>query len=150
MKFKFPLQKVMQHRKTLEDLAQKDFQLAQAELKRQLEILQQMHDSVSQARDAAFRQQSDGGKASAALTQVHDFLRGQDIRIERQKGKVKECESLVENLREILRQKAIDYKIIEELREKRLKEWKIDKNKREQKRADDISLMRFRRGDAGK
>lgn len=150
MKFKFPLQKVMQHRKTLEDLAQRDFQQAQAELNHQLEILQQMQDSVLQARDAAFRQQSEGGRAGPVLTQVHEFLKGQDIRIERQRTRIQECESLVENLREILRQKAIDYKIIEELREKRFKEFKIERNKRDQKRADDISLMRFRRGDSEK
>jgi len=150
MKFKFPLQKVMQHRKTLEDLAQRDFQEAQAELNRQIEILKQMEGSVLQAREAAFRQQSEGGKASPALTQVHEFLGGQDIRMDRQKAKIKECESLVENLREILRQKVIDYKIIEELREKRLKEFKVERNKREQKLADDNSLMRYRRGDVGK
>jgi flagellar FliJ protein len=150
MKFRFPLQKVLQHRKVLEDLAQRDFQQAQAELNLQIDKLNQMQEAVAQARDAAFRQQSDGGKASPALTQVDEFLKGQDIRMERQKQKIQECESLVENLREILRQKAIDYKIIEELKDRRLKEFKVEQQKREQKRSDDISLMRHQRGNAEK
>ncbi|MEZ0392295.1 MAG: flagellar export protein FliJ [Pseudobdellovibrionaceae bacterium] len=150
MKFQFPLQKVLQHRKVLEDLAQRDFQEALAELNLQLQKLNQMEEAVLLAREEAFRRQSEGGKTSSSLTQVDDFLKGQDIRIARQKERIKECESLVENLREILRQKAIDYKIIEELKTRRLKEFKVEQKKREQKRLDDISLMRFRRGDVEK
>jgi flagellar FliJ protein len=150
MKFKFPLEKVMQHRKILEDLAQREFQEAQAELNVQLQKLEEMQQAVIEARDQAFRRQSEGGKTSPALIQVDDFLKGQDIRMDRQKERIKECESLVEKLREILRQKAIDYKIIEELKEKQFKEFKIEQRKREQKIADDMSIMRYRREDAGK
>lgn len=150
MKFKFPLQKVMQHRKVLEDLAQKDFEEAVSELNAQKEKLAEMEKSVSDARAAAFRLQSEGGKASPGLVQTDEFIKGQDIRMERQKERIRECESLVENLREILRQKAIDYKIIEELREKRFKEFKIERSKLEQKRTDDLNLMRFGRGEAKK
>ena len=150
MKFKFPLQKVLQHRKILEDLAQKDFQEAQAALNLETQKLQDMKDAVIAARDQAFRRQSEGGKASPDLSMVHEFIKGQDIRMERQKERIQECERLVENLREILRQKAIDCKIIEELKEKQFKEYKIERRKREQKITDDMNLMRFRREDAGK
>ncbi|MGZ5278303.1 MAG: flagellar export protein FliJ [Pseudobdellovibrionaceae bacterium] len=147
MKFKFSLQKVLQHRKILEDLAQREFQEAMAELNKQLLKMNEMKEAVAAARDQAFRRQSEGGKTSPALVQVDDFIRGQDIRMESQKKKIIECESLVENLREILRQKAIDYKIIEELKEKQFKDYKIERRKREQKVVDDINLMRFGRED---
>jgi flagellar FliJ protein len=150
MKFRFPLQKVMQHRKTLEDLAQGNFHEALAELHKQEYILNEMLDAVKSARDAAFQSQSGGGQASSTLVQVDEFLKGQDIRIGRQREKIKECESLVENLREILREKAIDYKIIEGLRDRRLEEHKVEQNKREQKMTDDMNLMRFRREESGK
>jgi flagellar FliJ protein len=150
MKFKFPLQKVMQHRKVLEDLAQRDFQEAHSELLKHQEILNGLLEAVTNARNTAFHHQSEGGKASPVLVQVHDFLKGQDIRIERQKERVKECESRVENLREILRQQAIDYKIIEELKDRQLVDFKIDQRKLEQKRSDDLNLMRFRREDTKK
>ncbi len=149
-RFKFPLQKVMQHRKTLEGLAQTQFQLAMSELNLQTQILLAMENLKVEARDQAFRQQSEGGKASPALVQVFEFLKGQDIRIEKQKIKIKECESRVENLREILRQKAIEYKIIEGLRERQEKVFKTERRKKEQKQVDEMNVMRFRREDTGK
>jgi flagellar FliJ protein len=148
MKFKFPLEKVMQHRKMLEDLAQRDFQEAQNHLVEQQEKLRQMQSAAEEARSGAFRRQTEGGKASSALIQVDEFLKGQDIRIERQRERIKKCESLVENLREILREKAIEYKIIEELRDRRFQEFKIERRKIEQKRTDDLNLMRFRKEDS--
>lgn len=143
-KFRFPLQKVMQHRKTLENLAQKDFEVAQSELNAQIAILEEMDSAKTVAREQAFRRQSEGGTASPALVQVAEFLKGQDIRMERQREKIKECESLVENLREILRQKAIDYKIIEGLKDRKKQEFKLDQKKREQKLVDEMNVMRFR------
>lgn len=149
-KFRFGLQKVMQHRKTVEDLAQRDFQEAQAELHRQNEILVGMYQAIEEARKVAFTKQTMGGTAISALSQVHDFVKGQDVRIERQKAKIQECESLVENLREILRKAAMDYKIIEGLRDKRKDEFKKKVSVKEQKLTDDLNLMRFRRGDIEK
>ena len=146
-KFKFGLQKVMQHRKAVEDLAQRDFQEAQAELHRQNEILIGMYQAIEEARKVAFTKQTMGGTAISALSQVHDFVKGQDVRIERQKAKIQECESLVENLREILRKAAMDYKIIEGLRDKRKDEFKKKVSVKEQKLTDDLNLMRFRRGE---
>ncbi len=150
MKFKFPLEKVMQHRKVLEELAQKDFEEAQSELLAQKTKLQDMQDAVVRSREEAFRRQSEGGKASPVLVQSDEFIKGQDIRMERQREKIRECESLVENLREILRQKAIDYKIIEEFKERRFQEYKVERRKLEQKRVDDLNIMRFRREDSKK
>ncbi len=144
-KFKFPLQKVMQHRKTVEDLAQRDFEEAMSEYNRQLNKLEQMEQAKKDARLHAFGDQYKAGKASPGLIQVGDFLKGQDIRIEKQKERIKECESLVEKLREILRQRAIEYKIIEELKDRQRKEFKIEQNKKEQKRVDESNVMRFRR-----
>jgi len=116
MKFKFKLDKVLNHRKNLEDVAQRDFQEAQANLNFEIQKLSQMQEAVRMARLEAFKFQSDGGKSSSHLNQVHDYMVGQDLRMERQKEKIKENENLVENLREILRAKAIDCKIITELK----------------------------------
>ena len=119
MKFKFKLDKVLNHRKNLEDVAQRDFQEAQANLNFEIQKLSQMQEAVRMARLGAFKFQSDGGKSSSHLNQVHDYMVGQDLRMERQKEKIKENENLVENLREILRAKAIDCKIITELKRSR-------------------------------
>lgn len=149
-KFRFPLQKVMQHRKTVEELAQRDYQEALAQLNIENEKLEKMQNQIVMARESSFARETEGGRAAPALSQVHDFIKGQDIRIERQKERIKECQSLVENLQEILRQKAIEYKMIESLKDRRLEKFKVEQRKIEQKRMDDTSLMRFRREETKK
>src|SRR5690606_19615561 len=99
MKFKFPLQKVMEHRKILEGLAQKDFQEALAELNREQEILHKYLDQKSSAYDRAFEQQhAKSGRTSEELQNIHEFLEGLKTKIERQRAKIQDCENLVESL----------------------------------------------------
>ncbi len=148
MKFKFPFENVLKHRKILEDLAQRDFQESLAVLNEEIQKLEKMKEEVHQARITAFERQSHGGSAAPALSQVHDFLKGQDVRIERQQNKVQEFQKGVENLREILRQKAIDYKIIESLKDTKRAEFKKESNAKEQKISDEVGTMRFLREQA--
>jgi flagellar FliJ protein len=148
MKFRFNLEKVLQHRQILEDLAQKDFQEAQANLNNEIAKLDKMNQDVIDARDEAYRLQSEGGVKTPALSQIDEFIRGQDFRKERQHEKIKECERLVESYREILRQRAIDTKIMKELKEKKRMEFVAEQKKREQKFIDEMNVMRFKKEDA--
>ena len=144
MKFKFKLDKVLRHRKILEDLAQKDFQEAMAELNKQNEILEQLRQAKADARARSYAQQSQtGGQVLESLKQIHDFIVLQDIRIEKQLQKIEECEKVVESRREILRQKAIDTKIIKKLEEKKKQQFTEEQQRLEQKEMDDNSNMRF-------
>lgn len=145
MKFRFPFQNVLAYRKTIENIAQKDFQEAVAEMNRQKQILSDMQEQVAIARENAFEKQVQGGSTAApALSQVHEFLKGQDIRMSRQQAKIQECENRVEELREILRLKAIDYKIIEGLRDKKKEEFTLAESRLDQKRTDEMNVMRFK------
>lgn len=146
MKFKFQFQNVLKHRKVLEDLAQREFQEEQALYLAEVAKLERLHQEVRDAHQKAFETQVRGGSAGPALSQVHEFLKLQDVRIERQQKKVQEFESRVEKLREILQQKAIDYKMIESLKERKKEEFRKESNQKEQKVADDLSTMRFLRG----
>lgn len=143
--FKFPLQTVMDYRKTLENLAQRDFQEALGELYQAKGKLTDMFDQKTQAREQAFQTQIAGGTSGPALNQVDEFMKGQDLRIDLQQAKIQEIEKRVEKLQEILRAKAIDYKIIEKLKERQKELFRIEKNKHEQKQTDEINVMRFRR-----
>ncbi|GIL17633.1 MAG: hypothetical protein BroJett040_13840 [Oligoflexia bacterium] len=149
MKFKFSFQNVLKHRKILEDLAQRDFQEAQSRLYEEKNRLEKMKEEIYLARERAFAKTQEGGKTSPFLSQAYDFMSGQDIRIENQQIKIQECEKIVEELREILRQKAIDYKIIEGLRDKKKEEFATEQRKLEQKKADDLNMMRFRPDNTG-
>lgn len=144
MKFNFRFESVLKHRKVLEDLAQREFQEVNSRLQNEIQKLHEMHEASSKAQSVAFQRQSAGGQAGPALSQVNEFLKGQDIRIERQRLKVQEIEKQVEEMREILRQKAIDYKIIESLKEKKKEDFKKEAAKKEQKVTDDIASMRTR------
>jgi flagellar FliJ protein len=71
-------------------------------------------------------------------------LKGQDIRIQRQRQNVQAAEKLVEEKREVLRQAALEYKIMEKMREKKFEEYKQDRLAREQKEMDEQNILRFK------
>ncbi len=144
MKFKFNLQKVLDHRQTLVDLAQKEFSEAMQILtkaKNELRALdQQEFDARMQTRDWL-----DSGDPSTALRlqQIHQFLILQALRIEIKKKEIQKLEKGVEEKREILREKAIDHKILERLKEKRKTQFEFERNKKEQKDIDEVNVLRF-------
>lgn len=142
-KFRFPLQKVLQHRKIQEDLAQAEFLQAQAELNELFEKLKVLENSKTDARHHRYKSEVEGIQPVGSLVQVHDFLQGQDLRIKRMKEEISQKETVVENLREILRNKAVEHKIIESFKEKKKQQFKREYKKHSQKLVDDITLMRF-------
>lgn len=144
MRFKFPLQKVLEHRKIRESLVQKDFQDALNLLIQESSRLEEMLAKTKEAHVQAGVFASQGGAQGPALSQVHDFLKGQEIRIQRQKQKIQETEKLVEAKREILRQAVQEYKIMEKMREKQFEEYKLERNSQDQKDMDEQSILRFK------
>ncbi|MEN0058213.1 MAG: flagellar export protein FliJ [Bdellovibrio sp.] len=144
MKFKFPLQKVLEHRKIKEDMAKKDFQEAMSLLQQEQNKLEKMLASQTQAHVQAGELTSVGGTQGPALSQIHDFLKGQKVRIQHQQERVAEAEKLVEAKREILKQAAQEYKIMEKMRENKFEEYKHERNVLEQKEMDEQSILRFK------
>jgi flagellar FliJ protein len=144
MKFKFPLQKVLEHRKLRENLVQKDFQDAQALLQEQLNKLERMNKEVTEAYERSGSLTKQGGAQGPALMEIHEFLKGQRQRIHLQEQKVQEFEKLVEAKREILRQAAMDYKIMEKMRENKFEAYRQERNATEQKENDEQSILRFK------
>lgn len=149
-KFKFPLQKVLNHRKTLLDLAQKDFMEAEAELRHQQQILSDMLDQERAAREKAGATVESGApQAPEVLKQIHQFIVLQALRMERQRVTIQDVEKLVEEKREILRQKAVDLKIMEKLKEKRKFEFEREYKKKEQEDVDETNVLRFKSSSLG-
>lgn len=144
MKFKFPLQKVMDHRKIKESLAQKDFQDVVVILNEQQAILDKMNQDVQEAHARAGMLAQVGGAQGPALSQIHDFLNGQKLRIAHQVQKVQQVEKLVEAKRELLRQAALDYKIMEKMRENKFEEYKAERLAQDQKEMDEQAILRFK------
>ncbi len=144
MKFKFPLQKVLEHRKIHENIVKKDFQEAQAVLDHAQAQLDKMNQDVHDSHNRAGQLSQAGGAQGPALVQIHEFLRGQKVRIQFQEKKVQEIEKLVEDKREILRQAAQEYKIIEKMRENKFQEYRRERLAEEQKENDEQSILRFK------
>lgn len=142
MKFKFPLQSVVRHRQIKEDLAERDFMEAQAALNAEISKLEKMQQDRHDAYIRMGALQQLGGAQGPALAQISEFKKGQDIRIGRQQMKVQEAQNLVEEKREILRQAALEYKIIDKLRDKKFEEYKADRLRAEQKEMDEQSVLR--------
>jgi len=143
MKFKFPLQKVLDHRKIKEDLAQKDFQDAMSELQGMQKKLTEMETQIRDAHLRAFRVQDAGGAAGPTLSQVDEFIRSQKVLIQKQRGKITVQEKVVEEKRDLLRQAVVDTKVIDKLKEKRFEEFKKKIDMDEQKEMDEQSILRF-------
>jgi flagellar protein FliJ len=147
MKFNFRMQKVLEHRKVQEDLAKTDFQLAVARLNSEVEMLQNLIDQKKKARIKTFELETGSDVPNSLrngiLEESSRFQKLQDVRIENQKLVIAEWEKEVESKREILKTKAIEYKIIEKVKEKKKQQFVEEANKSEQKENDEISILRF-------
>ncbi len=145
MKFKFNLQKVLEHRKTLENLAQKIFQEATYNLNVEVEKLRTMEHELH---ESFFRNQEyieQGGSQAPAWQQVHEFKLGQEIKIARQKEVIQKHLQIVEQKRQDLMATTKEYKIIEKLKEKKQKEFIEEMNYLEQKELDEMTIMRYKK-----
>lgn len=144
MKFKFPLQKVLEHRKIIENLAQKEFQEAIMFLTQQQEKLQDMAGTLSRTHAQADQFIHQGGSQGANLSQIFEFQKGQAVLIQKQQLHVQQAEKLVEDKREILRQAALDYKIMEKMRENKFEEYRQKRLAEDQKQMDEQAILRFK------
>ncbi len=141
------MQKVLEHRKVQEDLAKTDFQESLAKLNSAVELLQRLLDLKKKARIKTYELETDEHVPSplqnGILAGNSQFQKLQDIRIENQRIVVTEIEKEVESKREFLKNRAIDYKIIEKVKEKKKQQFVDEANKAEQKENDEISILRF-------
>lgn len=150
MKFNFRLQKVLEQRKILENLAKAELSEAMVILNQSTDLLQHLVDEKKKARVKSFTTETNSvlmdELKTSILSQASRFQILQDIRIEKQKKVVEENEKVVESLREILKNKAIDYKIIEKVKSKKIEEFIRDLIKLEQKESDDVNVSRILMG----
>lgn len=147
MKFKFPLQAVLKHRKILENLAQKEFSQIQALLLEEELHLKHLENQLHESFLAAGVASTAGGTLSARLDQITEFKKLQGVLILKQKARVQEIQNMVEAKREILRAAAVEYKIMERLREKKFDEFRHTMQIEEQKELDELSILRFEKED---
>lgn len=144
-KFKFTLEKVLMQRQIVADMAQKSFAEAMAELNAEIAKRDEMNNVKEQSlaqRSSAVETTTDWANS---VSQINQFLIGQDLRIKRQNERIVESENLVESRREILRHAVSEVKIIERLEEKQKKRFMAEVAKAEQAENDELTVIRFSR-----
>ncbi len=145
MKFTFPYDKLLDHRKALEEVARREYAAARARVDEAEAELRSMYDGIARSRERAGRLEREGGAQGPALSLIGEFIDGQRIRIERQRRKIRELLMDAEEKQGALIEAAKEHKTLEKLKERRLKEFKRAVKKKELKEIDEIVTTRFKR-----
>lgn len=143
MKFKFQMQKVLDHRQIKMDLARKDYLEAQAFLADEQKKLQEMIEvkNHSLTQRSSLAGQTTGWQEQ--VNQINHFLTLQDLRIAQQNERLLKIEKVVESRREILKDALTEVKIMERLKEKKKADFLQEVREKEAKELDEIASTRF-------
>jgi flagellar FliJ protein len=145
MKFHFPFEKLLEHRQRQEDEAQRIYLIAQNQLEAAQAELRAMYESITRTRQQAGFMRSAGGSVVGQLVQTDEFISGQEVRITRQKERIRELASVAEEKHAILVEASQEVKKVTKLREKMFERFKDRLKKLEAKELDDIVTMGFGR-----
>lgn len=142
MGFKFQLETVLKYRKRLEEIAQREYAEAQAQVDEVLRKLEQMYQRMDEVREEIAKAQS-GHDASKIefIRQMESFLTGHKILIERQREHARDLLMVAEEKQEILIAAAKERKVLVKLKEKRQAEYQNWRNQIEIRLADDQTTM---------
>lgn len=152
MKFRFRLEKVLVHRRRLEDEAKRVYLAAKAATETAMGELEKLYQQIDDARSRGHQLMTGSAPvqssyATPILQHTDLFIGGQKIRIENQRKKIRELKGEEERLQDLLAEAARERKAMEKLREKHLQEFRTEQSRRESEEADDLSVMRFGRGE---
>jgi flagellar FliJ protein len=142
MKFKFHLEKVLNHKKILEDQAKKDFGEMSKKLRDQEDYLLNLQSDLKAAYEYKFHVQKTGGNIAGYLEFFHNYYLTQKKMIENQEKIIAGLTKIVEEKRQFLVQAAREKKTFTMLKDKKIIEFKKEVNKREQKRIDEMNIIR--------
>lgn len=143
MAFNFRLQKILHHRKSLEDIARKNFLEAQALLVEAQQTLNHYYSEIELAQEQRHKLVSDGGSPGESLCQIHDYIKGTEVKIERQKIVIREKLAKVEEVQLALQQASIEYKMIEKLESRQREDYRLSEKKLEEKELTEMTNARF-------
>lgn len=143
MGFKYRLEKVLKHRKSLEDLAKRNFLEAKAVLNEEEDLLNKFYESIHQSQEQRHNLVSLGGNAGEKLSQISDYIKGTEVKIERQKNIIKKQLAIVEERQRALQAAAIEYKMVEKLKERQYTAYRENEKKLEQKEQTEMANSRF-------
>lgn len=140
--FKFKLQPVLDQRKAVEELRQREYH----EALRQLTGLEEKRSEVLRQHDEAREQvvRSIGTRHGGALRQYFaDWSRWVSREIRRMEGEIGSLRAQAERRREALVEAVKQRTMIEKLREREEREWRTEEARAEQKTFDELALREY-------
>lgn len=144
MKFEFAFEKLLEHKKRLEDEARRVYNEAQSKVDSATREIKEMYESIDRSRSRAGELSEAGGAQAPQLGMIDAFIAGQGLRITRQREVIRALASEAERLLETVVAAAQERKTLETLREKRLEAFKKARKKKEVKEIDELVVTRFR------
>lgn len=144
-KFKFAFEKLLDHKRTLEDIARREFFEAQRLVDEANRELERMYAQIDESRARALKLETEGGEKATSLVQIDEFINLQKIRIERHRMKMRELIAEAERRQDLLVEAAKERKTLEKLRERRLEEHAHQAKLAELKEVDELVVTRFKR-----
>lgn len=144
MKFTFPLEKILKHKRSMEDMAKREWAEAQAQVDQGMQELNKMYSTIDEVRQMGSAREATGSARGFELSQVDSFIHGHKIRIEHHRQKLRVLMGKAEELHEKLVLAARERKTFEKLRETKFEEYKAMRKKMELKQMDELATTRFK------
>lgn len=144
MKFTFAFEKLLEHKRQLEQVARRNWLEAQAKVDESMRKLDEMYTQIDDGRKRISDLQIKGGAHLGSLVQISEFILGQKIRIERHRLDLRELLIEAERLQEIVVEAAREKKTLDKLKERRFEEYKRLRKKIELKQMDELVVTRFK------
>lgn len=137
MKYNFKLQKLLDMRIDREDKSKIEFQKAQSEKLKVKEKLTQMEEKYNEYKNRPL--------PTSAIEQkiTHIYINALDYNINETSQELSKKEKIVEGKREELKQRQIDRKTVETLKDKGYRNFVKEQNRIEQKLNDEFALYGF-------
>lgn len=142
MRFRFRLEKLLDARRIQQEIAQKHFAEAMHDLRIQEDKLQMMLDQEKQSYQQLGQALQQGGEQTSVIQNIAIFQNGLKLSMANVRKQIEGLQSVVEEKREILREKVIEYKMIEKLKEKKYQQFLQEAKRLEQKDIDEVSVLR--------
>jgi flagellar FliJ protein len=143
MRFKFSLDSVLKHRKRLEEVAQKEFAEAQANVEAAMRRIEEMYTRMDEVREEIRAAQLRGtGGDLEQIRGMETFLIGHTRRIEAARLGLRELMVIAEQKQELLIEAAKERKILDKLKERKKAEHHELAARAEAKELDDLTTTR--------
>jgi flagellar FliJ protein len=142
MAFVFRLESIRKYRKSLQDVAQREYAEAEANVRRQKDMIKSFYNRIDEARKERSIQQGSKSFSAEAFAGVEDFIKLTSIRITRAREEARELMQVMEEKHHNLVEKAKDRKILDKLKEKKYEQYKAEMKKLENLEMDDLVVMR--------